>query len=331
MKWLFAFLLALTVTPMAAHDLSGAVNSWSAWSYDPWLLTPLYLTGVGFYVGTQRVWHAAGFNHGVQVAQVAALWTGWLVLGLAITSPLHWLGERLFSAHMMEHELMMVVAAPLIACARINGALLWSLPRGWRPFAGRLVTTGLIAGCWRAISHPITATTLQGLALWLWHAPPLYRLALENGAVHRLQHISFFLTALLFWWVLFYGRGYGRSTQIRDGISVACLFVTVLHSGLLGALITLSPRLWFPQQGLLAAEFELTPLEDQQLAGLLMWIPMGMLYTCAGLFFAYRWLSLAGAAARSVSLPEPEHCSADFVQTTVHANHHWSLIRCTRS
>jgi putative membrane protein len=316
MRWFCALLLTFAATPVAAHDVSGALNSWSAWSYDPWLLAPLYLTGIGFYLGTQRVWHAAGFNHGVQVAQVAAFWAGWLVLALAITSPLHWLGERLFSAHMIEHELMMVVAAPLMAYARINGALLWSLPRGWRPLAGRLVTTGVIGACWRAISHPVTATALHGVALWLWHAPPLYRLVLDNGAAHRLQHVSFFLTAWLFWWVLFNGRGVGRSRHIRDGISVACLFVTVLHSGLLGALLTLSLRLWFPQQGLLAADFGLTPLEDQQLAGLLMWIPMGTLYTCAGLLFAYRWLSLSGAAVRVPSLPEQEHRSADFVQTT---------------
>lgn len=314
MRSLVTVLLMLAATPAAAHDVSGALNSASAWSYDPWLLTPLYVVGIAFYVGTQRVWHVAGFGHGVKVAQAAAFWTGWLVLALAITSPLHWLGERLFSAHMIEHELMMVVAAPLMAYARINGALLWSLPRRWRPSVGRLVTTGGIAGCWRAISHPITATALHGLALWLWHAPPLYRLVLENSAVHRTQHISFFLTALLFWWVLFYGRGAGRSTHIRDGISLACLFVTVLHSGLLGALLTLSPRLWFPQQGLLAPEFGLTPLEDQQLAGLLMWIPMGMLYTCAGLLFAHRWLSQSSMATRPTVLREQEHCPTDFVQ-----------------
>jgi len=315
MKYVSTLLLMFAVTPVAAHDVSGALNSWLAWSYDPWLLTPLYVVGIGFYLGTQRVWHAAGFGRGVKVAQVAAFWSGWLVLALAITSPLHWLGERLFSAHMIEHELMMVVAAPLMAYARINGALLWSLPRGWRSLAGRLVTGGPIGACWRTISHPVTATALHGVALWLWHAPPLYRLVLENGAVHRLQHISFFVTALLFWWVLFYGRGVGRSRYVRDGIGVACLFVTVLHSGLLCALLTLSPRLWFPQQGLLAADFGLTPLEDQQLAGLLMWIPMGTVYTCAGLFFAYRWLSLSGAAERPAPLPEPEHCSDHFVQT----------------
>jgi cytochrome c oxidase assembly factor CtaG len=308
-KWTGGVLMALGAAPAAAHDVSGVLASSSTWSYDPWLLAPLYLVGIGFCLGTQKLWTAAGFGRGVQLRQVAAFWTGWLVLGLAITSPLHWLGERLFSAHMIEHELIMVVAAPLMAYARINGALLWSLPQRWRPAAGRILTAGMIATCWRAVSHPVTATTLHGLALWIWHAPPFYRLALENVAAHRLQHISFFILSLLFWWVLFHGRGPQHSSRVRDGISVACLFITVLHSGLLGALLTLSPRVWFPQQGLLAVDFGLTPLEDQQLAGLVMWIPMGTLYTCAALFFAYRWLSRSSIAlppSRTPPAPQPQ-------------------------
>jgi putative membrane protein len=299
LRWACALYLVLATAPAAAHGVSALLNSTSGWSYDPWLLSPLYLTGIAFYVGVQRIWNAAGFGRGVRVRQVAAFWTGWLVLALAITSPLHWLGERVFSAHMIEHELIMLFAAPLMAYARINGALLWSLPRQCRPVAGRLLTRGPVALAWRALSHPVTATALQGLALWIWHAPPFYRLALENEAAHRLQHISFFLASLLFWWVLFYGGGPGRSTRVRDGISVACLFVTVLHSGLLGALLTLSTRVWFPQQELMAAEFGLTPIEDQQFAGLLMWIPMGTLYTCAALFFAHRWLSRSSLARPS--------------------------------
>jgi cytochrome c oxidase assembly factor CtaG len=148
-----------------------------------------------------------------------------------------------------------------------------------------------VAKPWALIGHPVSATALHGLALWAWHAPPLYAWALANTAVHRLQHISFFVTALLFWWVLLHGRGTGRSLRLRDGIAIACLFVTVLHSGVLGALLTLSTRIWIPSQGALAGEFGLSPLEDQQLAGILMWVPMGMLYTCAALFFAYRWLT----------------------------------------
>jgi cytochrome c oxidase assembly factor CtaG len=286
---LLAVLLGLLATPAAAHGISD-VDTGSLWSSDPWLLAPLYIVGIGFYVGTQRLWHHAGGGRGVSFLQVGAFWSGWLVVALALTSPLHWLGERLFTAHMIEHELLMVVGAPLMAYARINGPVMWSLPASLRSSAGRFLNWPMVAKPWAAVSHPVSATALHGLALWAWHAPPLYAWALENTAIHRLQHISLFATALLFWWVLFHGRGVGRSLRLRDGIAIACLFVTVLHSGVLGALLTLSTRTWIPGQGALAREFDLSPLEDQQLAGILMWVPMGMLYTGAALFFAYRWL-----------------------------------------
>jgi putative membrane protein len=290
MPALILFLAALVVLPQAAvaHHLDSALQSSATWSYDPWLLTPLYVTGIAFHVGTQRIWARAGFRHGVSLGQAAAFWAGWLILALAITSPLHWLGERLFTAHMIEHELIMLVAAPLIAFARINGAVLWSLPQSWRSAAGRLFTTGASAAVWRVASHPGSATFLHGAAIWFWHLPAVYAVALENEAVHRMQHVTFFASSLLFWWVLLHGRS--RPRLVHDAISIGCLFITVLHSGLLGALLTLSTRVWVPSQNVLAQQFGLTPLEDQELAGVLMWIPIGTLYTCAGLFFVYRLL-----------------------------------------
>ena len=114
---LAASLLALLAQPAAAHGLSD-VDSGSLWSYDPWLMAPLYVVGIGFYIGTQRLWAHAGGGRGVSFRQVGSFWTGWLVAALAVTSPLHWLGERLFTAHMAEHELLMVVAAPLMAYAK---------------------------------------------------------------------------------------------------------------------------------------------------------------------------------------------------------------------
>jgi putative membrane protein len=215
----FALLLALLAPAARAHGISD-VAAGSLWSYDPWLLTPLYCVGIGFYVGTQRLWRNAGAGHGVGHGQVAAFWAGWLVAALAVTSPLHWLGEHLFAAHMVEHALLMLVAAPLMAFARINGPLLWSLPPSFRPVAGRLLNSRAVAAGWACISHPVSATLLQGAALWAWHAPPLYIRALENPAIHRLQHVSFFATALLFWWVLWHGRGRGRSLRVRDGIAI---------------------------------------------------------------------------------------------------------------
>lgn len=299
-------LLLLLPSPAAAHHVSDAIGSASLWSYDPWLLTPLYAVGIAFHVGTQRVWHHAGFGRGIRPGQVVAFWSGWLILALVITSPIHWLGERLFTAHMVEHELLMLVAAPLMAFARINGAVLWSLPAPFRPTAGRIFMTGPLAAAWAFVSHPATATILYGAALWIWHIPALYALALGDDLVHRLQHISFFATSLLFWWVLFYGRGPARGSRIRDGISIVCLFLTVLHSGVLGALLTLSTRVWIPDQDLLAGDFGLTPLEDQQFAGILMWVPMGTLYTGAALFFAYRWLDHSAHNAARVSNAQPE-------------------------
>jgi putative membrane protein len=288
---LITLLLTLLASPALGHGISD-VDPGSLWSYDPWLLTPLYVVGIAFYAGTQRLWRSAGGGHGVSYGQVAAFWTGWLIAALAVTSPLHWLGERLFTAHMIEHELLMVLAAPLMAFARINGPMLWSLPASMRPAAGRFLNLPPLSAAWAFVSHPVSATALHAAALWIWHAPPLYAWALQNPLVHRLQHVSFFATALLFWWVLFHGRGQGRSMRLRDGIAIACLFVTVLHSGVLGAALTLSSRLWIPDQDALAGEFGLSPLEDQQLAGILMWVPMGTLYTAAALFFAYRWLTL---------------------------------------
>ena len=292
---LLALLLSLVTAPAMAHGISD-VDPGSLWSFDLWLLAPLYAVGIGFYVGTQRLWRHAGGGRGVSFRQVGAFWAGWLIVALALTSPLHWLGERLFTAHMVEHELLMIVGAPLMAFARINGPMMWSLPASARPAVGRCLNWPGVAWPWTLVSHPVSATALHGLALWLWHAPPLYAWALENTAVHRLQHISFFATALLFWWVLLHGRGLGRSVRLRDGIAIACLFVTVLHSGVLGALLTLSTRIWIPGQGTFAGEVGLSPLEDQQLAGILMWVPMGILYTGAALFFAYRWLTTIDAS-----------------------------------
>lgn len=149
-----------------------------------------------------------------------------------------------------------------------------------------------VLAIWAVIGHPLTATILHGAALWLWHAPALYTAALANETVHRLEHLSFFFTGLLFWWTLLHGRGPGRGERIRDATGIGCLFLTVLHSGVLGALLTLSTHVWYPAQVQFSADFGLSPIEDQQLAGVLMWVPMGALYTGAALFFAYRLLSV---------------------------------------
>jgi cytochrome c oxidase assembly factor CtaG len=202
---------------------------------------------------------------------------------------LHWLGERLFVAHMIEHTTIMAVAAPLIAVSRPIGAVLWALPQRVRLAVGRVSKSRGVSALWRMAREPLTATALQALVLWIWHMPALYQLALTHVLAHRLQHLSFLLAASLFWWSLFYSPARSRAY----GVALFCLFVTMMQSGILGALLTLSRRIWYPAQDVFADASGLSALEDQQLAGLVMWVPMGLIYTAAALLLAAQWIRTA--------------------------------------
>lgn len=264
--------LAHAGEPLAPHD------AWRAWSWPPTIVLPLLLTGALYLAGVRALWRAAGAGRGVRRAEAAAFAAGWLTLFIALLSPIHEMGEALLSAHMVQHELLMAIAAPLLVLGRPLVAWLWAVPPAWRRALGRAAAAPAVAGPWHAISAPLAATALHGVAIWLWHAPALYQLSLRNEWVHAAQHASFLFTALLFWWAVL---GHARGAAI--GTSVLCLFVTALHSGGLGALLTFATRLWYPAYAATTPAWGMSPLEDQQLAGLIMWIPGGIAYLVAAL------------------------------------------------
>ena len=261
------------------------------WSWEPWTIAILVLTGVLYTIGAARTKTRAW--------QFASFVAGWLSLVAALVSPIDRLGEILFSAHMVQHELLMVVAAPLIVLGRPLVAFLWALPMSWRIALGRWSQTTAVATSWKFITGPLVATTLHAIALWIWHLPSLYQATLGNDAIHAMQHLSFLLTAALFWWALIHGR-YGR---IGYGVAVAYVFVTAAHSGILGALIALSPNVIYPIYQHTTAQWGLDAIEDQQLAGILMWIPAGVVFTIVGVALFAAWL---GEAERRVALTRSE-------------------------
>ena len=136
---------------------------------------------------------------------------------------------------------------------------------------------------------PLAVFVLHALALWVWHLPALYQATLADDFVHALQHLSFFLTAALFFWALIHGR-FGRTGY---GAAVLYVFATSVHSGVLGALLTFAPRLWYPIYQARTSRWGLSPLEDQQLAGLVMWVPAGVLFIALGLGLFAAWISEA--------------------------------------
>jgi putative membrane protein len=287
----FALALLLAAGPALAHHPATRYAALDlAWTFDPRVILPMGLSALLYLVGTVRLWRRAGMGRGVRYWQAASFWAGWIFLALALVSPLHWLGEHLFTAHMIEHEILMVLAAPLLVLARPGGAMMWALPAGWRGAIGRIGRIGAFAALWRFLTEPLVATILHGAALWAWHMPVLYKAVLTNDFAHWLQHLSFFITALLFWWALLWGRARERGY----GVAVLYLFATALHTGVLGVLLTLSRNVWYPGQAVFPADFGLTALEDQQLAGLVMWVPAGFVYMGAALALAGVWISRAG-------------------------------------
>jgi cytochrome c oxidase assembly factor CtaG len=287
-------ILVLCPIDVLAHDAEGWLPA-IGWNLDPWLGLPLVLSLVLYAAGIWRLWHRAGVSRGIQAWQAVCFLLGWTSLAAALFSPLYRLGEGLFVAHMIEHEIVMIIAAPLIAVARPFGAMFWALPDRSRATLGALTRSIRSSSAWRVAGNAWFATALQALALWVWHAPALYDAVLVNPAVHRLQHLSFFLTALLFWWTLIDPR----ARPSGYGMAVLCLFVTTLQSGFLGVLLTLSRQPWYARQGEFALQHGLTPIEDQQLAGLVMWVPAGLAYTAAALVFAGIWISSSSRSTLS--------------------------------
>lgn len=286
---LVAFFAIGTVAAQA-HGLAEDAQA-THWTLDPWIVVPLLASAALYARGLAALWARAGSGRAVLRRQAVLYAAGWLSLAGALISPLHWLGERLFTAHMIEHEVVMAVAAPLLVLARPGGALLWAFPAAARRTIGRRLRGGSVRAAWVSLTRPMTATVLHGVAIWAWHLPPLFEAALTSIAVHRLQHLSFLLTAVLFWWALL-RRGH-------PAVAAADLFITMTHTGILGALITFAPRVMYHLQTEQAPLWGLTALEDQQLAGLLMWVPAGTVYAGAALALIAHWVRRSGRPAHA--------------------------------
>jgi cytochrome c oxidase assembly factor CtaG len=275
----------LVAVPACAHG-DAAESQTLVWTFDPWVTVPLAASAILYCCGVGFLWARVGAGRGIRSWQAVAYALGWLALAGALLSPLHWLGEHLFTFHMIEHEIVIAVAAPLIAAARPLGAFIWAVPRSNRSAVAGLFRRGLVRAAWRGLTRPHNATILHGIAIWIWHAPGLFDAAVVNVAIHRAQHLSFLATGLLFWWALIRSSDYG--------LAAAHLFVTMLHTGVLGALIALAPRVLYRAQTADALQLGLSPLEDQQLAGVVMWVPAGIVYAAAALAFATLWIRQSG-------------------------------------
>jgi putative membrane protein len=288
------FALAVCLETVAGASLSLAHDGkphrprdlLTAWEFEPVVLIGLAISAWLYYRGAGRLWRESATGLGIRRWEAACYWGGWFALFVALVSPLHPMGSVLFSAHMTQHEVLMLIAAPLVVLGRPLVAYVWALPIEWRRKVGRAGKTNWVESVWRFITNPLVAWAIHAAVLWVWHAPVLFQATLTSEVVHTIQHLSFLVSALLFWWALIHGRhglmGYGAA--------VLYMFTTSVHSGVLGALLTFASSLWYPAYAGTTESWGLSPLEDQQLGGLIMWVPAGLVYLAAGLALFVGWL-----------------------------------------
>lgn len=269
-------------TPLAPHNL------WRAWGTDPVVVAELLGVGWLYARGVRVLWARAGGGRGIGRGQAAAFGAGLLTLVVALVSPLDALADVLFSAHMVQHLLLILVAAPLLILGAPTLPALWALPLRWRRRLGRgWHDAPWLRRAWQGLTRPLTVWWLHTLAVLLWHLPALYQAALANATIHALEHACFLGTALLFWWLLLDPHGRRR---LGRGADVLYVFTMSLPTGLLGALFTFASAPWYPAYAGGAAAWGLSPLDDQQLAGLIMWIPAGVVYLVAAGALFVAWL-----------------------------------------
>lgn len=164
------------------------------WFGEPWALVPLLLSAGLYAAGLLRL-----RGRGVRWTQMTAFVLGWLALAGAMLSLLHGAGRVSFTAHMAEHELLMIVAAPLLVLSRLVGVFRWAFPRTMRPDLIGAFRNAPASGLWRALSGAVMATILHGVALWAWQLPAAFDAALADEGLHTAQHASFLVGPLFFW------------------------------------------------------------------------------------------------------------------------------------
>jgi putative membrane protein len=279
-----AAIVLLPPTEVSAHGL--AEMAVREWELTPLVVVPLVVTAVLYAAGLRRVWRRAGVGRGIARWAAASFAAGWLTLVVSLVSPVAWLSEILFSVHMTQHTLLLLLAAPLLTFGHPVLAWMWALDSRRREAVAHAFRGPRTVGVWHAVTAPLSVFLIQALVLWLWHIPSWYEAALHSDLIHALEHVSFVLAGSLFSWAMVNGR-YGRSGY---GLAVLYVFLTAMHSSALGALVTMAPSVWYGEYARQAAAWQVDALADQQLAGLLMWIPAGVVFIVFGLALLAAWL-----------------------------------------
>lgn len=252
----------------------------AGWIADPVVLLGLAL-GAGIYA---RGWRGRAGRAGRRARPSWRAWcyaAGLVVLAVALLSPVGTLGDELFALHMVQHLLLTIVVPPLLLFGAPLLPLLWGLPSRERDGVARLFLAprAPVRRLFDVLGHPAVAVVLHLGVVVVWHVPAFYDAAQGRTFTHDLEHLLFIGTALLYWWPIIHPSG-GRR-RLGYALAIPYVFLAMMVTQVLGALLTFATTPLYATYREAPRVSSLSPLEDQQLAGLLMWVPTGLLYIAA--------------------------------------------------
>jgi putative membrane protein len=273
---------------VAAHgpvpaDPPTLANLVLGWRFDPVVGSGLILAGVAWLLLVARVGRVHP-DHPVPLRRTAAFLGGLFAIAIALLSGIERYDTTLFSIHMVQHLLLMLVAAPLLALSAPVTQLLRAAPPAWR----RRIVAGLHSGPVSVLGHPVVAWVAFTLVLWVSHFSPVFDVALENQLVHETEHAAFLGAGLLFWWPVV-GADPARR-RLSYPVRALYLLLQMPPSSFLGMLITFANAPLYPHYATLGSPYGMDPLADQQLAGGIMWLAGDVVFIGAILLVVAAWM-----------------------------------------
>jgi putative membrane protein len=260
---------------------------WTEWNWAPSILIGLALLAGG-YLGATALWRPRiRPPEPLSSGQAAWFLAGLGVIFVALTSPLDALGDDyLFSAHMLQHFLIAFLAPPML----LLGTPAWLVrPLAAMPVVGRAL---------RLLTQPLVAFASFNLVFMAWHLPALYEATLQHEAVHILEHLMFMATGVLNWWPVL--SPLPEMPRLPYPAQLVYLFFEGIPATILSALIVFAPGVLYPTYAAAERVMDLSPHDDQLLAGLLMWIPCDLMYLLA-LSLVFRAWYYREAAAQAAA------------------------------
>ncbi len=278
------------------HRINSFGEFVSAWDFSSTSAVLLLLMASAYIVGSirlsLRISAAGAANSDSRFwARFGSGMAGFALLAFALAGPLDVFAGDLFTAHSAQHIIIAMLAAPLLLIARPMPSYIWAFPRPMRSGAGTALTeAAIIIRALRFFTHPMVALPLFLLSQYVWHIPAAYNGSLENEWVHLLMHFTMFTAAVFFWWPIV-GPPPVR-TRLSHPERLVFLLLAVTPVALLAAIITLSKSVLFDFYLDSPGHFNWSPLEDQRIGGLLMWIPGNFTFLFALTVLFFRWFTI---------------------------------------